>query len=75
MSATESYFKIYPAMCKQQQDDLATMLTAIDDFGATALALSGNSVQGYSSFIEMRDQVRSLVHETSKNYRLVVKEG
>lgn len=63
--------QIYPSMCARQLEDLRQMLSAIDDFGATALALSSNSAQGYSSFIDARDQIRELVRSTAMNYRLV----
>ena len=62
---------IYPAGCKQQADDIATLLHAIDDFGATALALSSKSGQGYSMFIDARDNIRSQIEHTFEKYRLV----
>jgi hypothetical protein len=47
------------------------MLSAVDEFGATALALSGNTSQGYMSFIQERDNIRKLLNDIAKNYRLV----
>lgn len=62
---------IYPLMCQQQAQDISTMLAAIDEFGATALGLTASNPQGYSAFIETRDQIRKLFEETLSNYRLV----
>lgn len=62
---------IYPAGCKQQKEDLAILLHALDDFGATALALSSKGAQSYSTFIEARDQLREHVRDTFEKYRLV----
>lgn len=71
MTLQEKSLHIFPHMCKRQQDDLQAMLTAVDEFGATALALSASSAQGYASFIETRDQIRELIQDIAKNYRLV----
>ena len=70
MNTETKPLQIFPAMCSQQKADLETLLAAIDDFGATTLALT-NGPQGYVSFIEARDSVRSRVLTTAKNYRFV----
>lgn len=62
---------IYPAGCKQQADDIAMLLQAVDDFGATTFALSSNSAQGYSMFIDARNQIREQFERTLSKYRLV----
>lgn len=71
MTTDTSPLLIFPHMCQQQCQDLDILLHALDDFGATALALSGNSAQGYACFIEARDNIRKLVVDTAKNYRMV----
>ena len=63
--------QIFPAMCAEQREDIATMLHALDDFGATTFALSANSAQGYTSFIDARSNIRNLFADTFKKYRLV----
>lgn len=67
----DSVLKIYPALCEQQRKDLDTLLFAIDDFGAYALALPSQGHQGYSGFIEARDKLRSMIHDMSQHYRFV----
>lgn len=67
----EQTLQIYPSMCEQQLKDLEMILYAIDDFGANTLALANQGPQGYQSFIDTRDKLRSLVKDTAKNYRLV----
>ena len=62
---------IYPAGCKQQKEDINMLLHAIDDFGATTFALSSNSAQGYSMFIDARNQIREQFERTLNRYRLV----
>lgn len=70
MTTDKKPMQIYPSMCEQQTLDLEMLLAAIDDFGATTLALT-NGPQGYVSFIEARDSVRSRVLTIAKNYRYV----
>jgi hypothetical protein len=69
---TERALQVFPSMCKQQCIDLEAILLAIDDFAATSLGLSSQGPQGYSAFIESRESLRSLIKETTKNYRLVI---
>jgi len=71
MTTDTKPLQIYPALCKEQMQDIATMLSAIDEFGATTFALSANSAQGYSAFIDARSNILSLFEETFKKYRLV----
>lgn len=71
MTTANTPLTIFPSMCKRQQDDIKSMLAAIDEFGATALALSGKSAQGYTTFIEARDSIRDKFEGTFKTYRLV----
>lgn len=71
MTTQTNPLQIFPSMCAQQCRDLDTMLSAVDEFGATALALSGSTSQGYMSFIQERDSIRKLLNDIAKNYRLV----
>ncbi len=63
--------QIHPAMCQQQCQDLEMLLNLVDEFGATALALSGQTSQGYMSFIQERDNIRKTIVDIAGNYRLV----
>ena len=69
---TESTLSIFPAMCEQQCNDLKEILQAIDDFGSTVFALSSNSAQGLTCFIDERDKVRKFIMDSAKNYRYVM---
>lgn len=72
MKTESAPLQIFPSMCERQKQDLETMLRAIDDFGATTLALASQGPQGYVCFIETRDSVRKLVSDIAANYRLVL---
>ncbi len=68
---TGTPMQIHPAMCQQQCQDLEMLLNLVDEFGATALALSGQTSQGYMSFIQERDNIRKTIADIASNYRLV----
>jgi 23S rRNA pseudoU1915 N3-methylase RlmH len=63
--------KIHEQWCKKQQEDFQTMMTAVDDLGAASLALATNGAQGYTQFIQARDNFKEMFSEMSKNYRYV----
>lgn len=71
MTTDTKPLQIFPAMCQEQRQDIEAMLHALDDFGATTFALSANSAQGYTSFIDARSNIRSMFADTFKKYRLV----
>jgi 23S rRNA pseudoU1915 N3-methylase RlmH len=62
---------IHEQWCKKQQEDFETMMTAVDDLGAASLALATNGAQGYTQFIQARDNFKQMFSEMSKNYRYV----
>jgi len=62
---------IYKQWCKKQQEDFDTIMTAVDDLGAASLALATNGAQGYTQFIQARDNFKQMFSEMSKNYRYV----
>ena len=62
---------IHEHWCKKQQEDFETMMTAVDDLGAASLALATNGAQGYTQFIQARDNFKQMFSEMSKNYRYV----
>lgn len=72
MTNQQTPLQIYPSMCNKQLEDLDRLLRAIDDFGASTLAIGTQGPMGYTLFIQSRDELRDLVKETAKNYRLVV---
>jgi 23S rRNA pseudoU1915 N3-methylase RlmH len=63
--------KIHEAGCKKQQEDLQAILTAVDDIGAASLALASGSSQGYTQFIQARENFKLMINELGKNYRYV----
>ena len=72
MTNLQTPLQIYPSMCAKQLEDLDQILQAIDDFGASTLAIGTQGPMGYTVFIQSRDELRNLVKETAKKYRLVV---
>ena len=71
MKTDNAPLQIHPCMCDKHIQDLDTILQAIDDFGATTLALASQGPHGYTTFIQSRDSLRDLIRETNKHYRLV----
>lgn len=63
--------KIHDAWCTKQQQDFEIMMQAVDDLGASALALASGGAQSYSQFVQTRDQFKTLYLEVSKHYRYV----
>lgn len=63
--------KIYEAGCKKQQDDIQAMMMAVDDLGAASLALASGSAQGYTQFIQTRENFKTMLNDLGKHYRYV----
>lgn len=68
---TSTPLRIYPIMCDQQKQDLNTILTGLDDFAASALALANQGPQAYSTFIEDRERFRAIIFGMCDKYRYV----
>jgi hypothetical protein len=70
-----SSIKVYPQNCKQHTQDFDIIMSRVDDVGAAALALATNGAQGYTQFIESRENFKLMVKEIARNYRYVKVEG
>lgn len=67
-------FKVLPAMCKQQRDEIKQLIAAADEIGAAATSVSAQGGQGYERLFEARDRFRSMVMTMAEHYRVCVEE-
>lgn len=67
-------FKFLPHMCKQQREEIESLLHAADDIGAAAVSVAANSGQGYNLLLEARDRFKEILMECASHYRICLEE-
>ena len=70
----EKSFRIMPRMCKQQRDDINSILEAADEIAAAATSMSALGAQGYSAFVDARDSFRKMAIQLTSKYCLVIED-
>lgn len=70
----EKTFKVLPHMCKQQRQEIDSLLYAADEIGAAATSVIAQGGHGYNLLLEARDKFKETLLEMMQHTRICIEE-